>query len=222
MDMQSTVAWQTSYHFHKLFLRHGDYFAEYDTNADPQYDASGLGRIHRRGAPSAICLSVPCPEKPHYQIGGNTPIPMSLCVGVDAGEGFRYACQSGVTHEVMQCAQDAAGARAEILCRFGGGQEVHAAYAIDGDGVTLTARADENLPVCHTLTALCFDGESTPEIRAEGGILEVMYEGWICRYTTDGTLRDTGLTAYNRNGHYRVFAAEGRGEVSVRVEITRA
>ena len=86
----------------------------------------------------------------------------------------------------------------------------------------MIARADENLPVCHTLTALCFDGETTPEIRANGGTLEVYYEGYVCRYHTDGTLRDTGLTAYNRNGHYRIFAAEGRGEVSVRVEITRA
>ena len=220
-DVQPTVAWQTSYHFHKLFLRHGDYFAEYDTNADPHYDAGGLGRIHRRGAPSAICLSVPCPENPNYRIGGETPISMSLCAGIGLEGGFRYACEDGVSHEVVQCEQDAAGARAEIRCRFDDGKEVHAGCAIDDTGVTLTARSEANLPVCHTLTALCFDGAAVPVIRANENTLEIVYEGYVCRYVTDGVLRDTGRIAYNRNGHYRIFTAEGQGRVSVRVEIER-
>ena len=220
---QSPVAWQTSAHFHKLFLRYGDYFAEYDTNADPQYDACGLGRVHRRSAPSAICLSVPCPEKPHYQIGGNTPVPMSLCVGIAKGDGYRYACENGVAHEIVNCETDATGAHAEIVCRFDDEREVRTAYTVNKDGVHIIARGDVDQTVVHTLPAFCFDGEIAPEIRVGEGRLEIFYEGYVCRYTTDGSIRDTGLTAYNRNGHYRVFVAEGRekGSVSVRVEIDK-
>ena len=209
VGVQPPAAWQTSAHFHKLFLRRGDYFAEYDTNADPQYDASGLGRIHRRGAPSAICLSVPCPAAPNYAIGGETPIPMSLCVGIAQGEGYRYSCESGVIHVVLDCRTDAMGAHAEIACRFNG-CEVRTAYTVSDGGVRITARGEADQTVVHTLPAFCFDGETAPEIRVGEGRLEVFYDGYVCRYTTDGTVRDTGLIAYNRNGHYRVFVAEGR------------
>ena len=63
-----SVAFQTSYHFHKLFLKSGGYALEFDTNADPHYDANGLGRVHREGAPSTICLSCPCPATPNYTV----------------------------------------------------------------------------------------------------------------------------------------------------------
>lgn len=218
---QMPTAWQTSPHFHKLFLRHGDYFAEYDTNGDPQYDASGLGRIHRRGAPSAICLSVPCPASPHYWVGEVAHIPMSLCAGIGTEEGYRYACEGGVTHEVTRCDSDVSEARAEVICCFEDLQKIHTAYTVNDSGVRIHARGEEDRVIVHTLPALCFDGESTPAIRADGHTLEIGYGGYLCRYTTDGTVRDTGRVAYNRNGHYRVFVAEGRGEVSVQVEIVK-
>jgi len=55
--------------FSQAFLRQGGYFAEYDTNAHSAYDASGLGRVYRSGAPSALCLFVPCPAHPAYRMG---------------------------------------------------------------------------------------------------------------------------------------------------------
>ena len=38
---------KTSRYFHKVFMKCGEYFVEVDTDADPHYDASGLGRLHR-------------------------------------------------------------------------------------------------------------------------------------------------------------------------------
>ena len=216
---QSPVAWQTSAHFHKLFLRYGDYFAQYDTNADPQYDASGLGRIHRRGAPSAICLSVPCPAAPNYRVGEISPIPMSLCAGIAEGDGYRYACEKGVTHEVIRYGTDDMGAHAEVVCRFDDSCEVYTGYTVCEGGVRITARGDADRAIVHTLPAFCYDGESAPEICVGERMLEIRYAGYVCRYTTNGAVQDTGFVAYNRNGHYRVFVAQGRGEVSVCVEI---
>lgn len=216
---QPPVAWQTSPHFHKLFLRYGNYFAEYDTNADPHYDAGGLGRIHRRGAPSSICLSVPCPANPGYGIGEGTPIPMSLCVGIGDDHGYRYACEDGVIHEVMSCGSDDSGAYAEIVCRFDGQRQVRTRYTVNDGGVSVSACDETDGLIVHTLPAFCFDGETAPEILADERTLEIRYDGYVCRYTVDGAIRDTGRVAYNRNGHYRVFIAEGRGELSVHVEI---
>jgi len=218
---QEPVAWQTSRHFHKVFLRYGEYAAEYDTNGDPEYDASGLGRIHRRGAPSAICLSVPCPVKPHYSVGGATSISMSLCAGKEINGELQFACDLGVKHEVMRCLTDEMGAHADIICRFLEGGELRTGYTVNNGGVCITVQGEADEHVAYTLPALCFDGEVSPEITAGEHTLEIAYGGWICRYTTDGTVRDTGMTAYNRNGHYRVFTAEGRGTFAVKVEIVR-
>ena len=218
---QESAAWQTSWHFHKVFLRFGDYSAEYDSNADPHYDASGLGRIHRRGAPSAICLSVPCPSVPSYSVGDDAPIAMSLCPAVSSDGAWKYACNADVAHEVLACERDDAGAYAEILCRFADGRTVQTRYAVTDGGVTVTAEGEKDAPIAYTLPAFCFDGESSPEIRAGEGSLEICYDGWVCRYTTNGTIRDNGAIARNRNGHYRVFLAEGRGSVGVKVEILR-
>lgn len=63
-DLDTCYTLETSRHFHKLFLRAGDYFAEFDMQADPNYDARGLGRLHRKNAPPVICLSTPCTRSP--------------------------------------------------------------------------------------------------------------------------------------------------------------
>ena len=47
------------------------------------------------------------------------------------------------------------------------------------------------------------------------------YRGWICRYTTNGIIRDTDKTARNRNGCYRMFYAEGRDDLTVTVVIEK-
>ena len=215
------VAWESSRHFHKVFLRYGEYSAEYDTNGDPQYDAGGLGRIHRRGAPSAICMSVPCPVQPNYSVGDGTPVAMSLCAGRALEDGWKFSCDPDVIHQTVSCGTDDDGAHAEILCRFADEGEVRTHYTVSDSGVTIVAKGAAGERIAHTLPAFCFDGETAPEIRVGARTLEIAYDGWICRYTTDGTVRDTGLTAYNRNGHYRVFAAEGTGTVTVKVEIVK-
>ena len=87
------------------------------------------------------------------------------------------------------------------------------------DSLTITVEGEGDAPIAYTLPAFCFDGESSPEIRAGEGSIEIRYDGWFCRYTTDGTVRDTGAIARNRNGYYRVFHAEGKGSVCVKVEI---
>lgn len=62
------AVFRTSADFHKVFLRSAVYALELDLCADPHYDASGLGRVQREGAPSALCLSHPCTDTPKYTV----------------------------------------------------------------------------------------------------------------------------------------------------------
>lgn len=53
----------------------------------------------------------------------------------------------------------------------------------------------------------------------EPSSVTVAYEGCTCRYTANGGITDTGVTAANRNGHYRVFCASAFGSLRVHIEI---
>ena len=70
-----------------------------------------------------------------------------------------------------------------------------------------------------TLPAFDFDGEGATEIACDGRALSVSYKGWTCRYSTDGEIVDTGGSACNRNGRYRVFEARGKDSLKVQISI---
>ena len=69
------------------------------------------------------------------------------------------------------------------------------------------------------LPAFEFDGETATEVSCDGKSLDVRYCGWVCRYTTDGAIADTGGSACNRNGRYRVFEAHGKDSLKVQISI---
>ena len=147
---------------------------------------------------------------------------MSLCAGAEIDGSLKFSCDSDVTHETLRCECGETAVCAEIVSRFENLTEIRTQYTVNDSGVQIAARGKVGERIAHTLPAFCFDGETAPEIRVGERTLEIAYAGWICRYTTDGTIRDTGMTAYNRNGHYRVFAAESTGAVTVWVEIAKA
>ena len=69
--------------FHQTLLRAGDYSAQVTYNADTHYDADGIGRLHRRGAPPTICLSTPCTTTPSYRIAGKNSAPLAIAPFTD-------------------------------------------------------------------------------------------------------------------------------------------
>lgn len=186
--------------FHLVLLRAGDYSAQFDYNADAHYDCDGLGRVQRRGAPSTICLSTPCAEKPNYLT--ERPNDGTLAIAP--------ACDGA-------------------LVPAGSGRDVGSAWAnwrvgdldwkcrLDAGGLSMTLAGPG--AVAMRLPAFEFDGESGTEIVRSGKTLVVRYRGWACSYLTDGELVDTGRVRCNRNGRYRVFEARGVKSVSVTVEI---
>lgn len=210
----TTYICQTSPHFHKLILKSGEYFSEFDLDADPHYDASGLGRIHRKDAPSATCMSCPCPVSPGFRLD-IPPMALSLCAATKEKDAWKLGAAEG-KYELVSTSQDASSAKATLLCRFAE-TAVEESYTVSHKGVSVTLTGEGE--VGFALPALVFDGETTPEIACKGNALTITYEGWICRYTTNGTITDLNKTAANRNGHYRAFLAHGQDSLQVDIQI---
>ena len=66
-----------------------------------------------------------------------------------------------------------------------------------------------------------FDGEEYTKICHDENVLEICYKCWVCRYTADGEIVDSGKTGANRNGHYRIFYAKGKESVGVKIEVEK-
>jgi hypothetical protein len=215
----SPMSWQTSEHFHAVYLRAGGYSAQLDINADPHYDASGLGRVHRVDAPGAICMSVPCPAEPSYAVQTVRPVALSLCAGVRDGGGWHFATDAKTRYTVQELAHGERSARATLSCCFENGESVKSCYTVSENGVLIENSGKGE--IAYLLPAFAFDGEVQTRITVADHTLEIGYGGWVCRYKTNGTVLDLGQSAENRNGAYRAFAATGKDTLCVQIEILR-
>ncbi len=215
-----TVAFQTSFHFHKLFLKSGGYALEFDTNADPHYDANGLGRVHREGAPSTICLSCPCPATPNYTVDVEQSFAFSMCSAIREKDGWHLGTEESATYKVLRSETAKDCASVTLLCKFSDDHVVKEHYTVNEGGVSITLEGDGEIG--YTIPAFCFDGEVSPQITVGEHSLTVSYEGWVCRYTTNGKIEDLKKIAANRNGHYRAFHATAQNTLNVKIEITKA
>ena len=132
---RSPTAWQTSPYFHKLFLKAGGYALEFDTNADPHYDATGLGRIHCEGAPSSICLSLPCPSKPAYTVNIDQPRSLTLCSGICKNSKWQFVADGDALFDLIKYDTDESTARASFFCRFANCGVTAESYTVNENGV---------------------------------------------------------------------------------------
>ena len=92
-------------------------------------------------------------------------------------------------------------------------------YVVEEKGVSVTVTGEGEIG--YALPAFAFDGEASPEIAVDAHTLSIAYNGWICRYTTDGTIVDQNRIAANRNGHYRAFLATANDTLTIKIEIVK-
>ena len=194
-------AFATTPFFHWVFLRAGDYSAQFDYNSDAHYDCDGMGRLHRRGAPAAICLSTPCAVKPRYLTEKAND--RTLAFVPAGGEGALVPAGNGNDDKA-----------AWANWRKG---ELDWKCRLTAEGLVSELSGPGELTM--TLPAFEFDGEKATAVSCDGKTLSVSYRGWVCRYSTDGAMADTGAVCCNRNGRYRVFEARGEKSLAVRVSI---
>lgn len=217
----SPVIFKTSDDFHKLFMKCGGYALEFDLNAAIQYDATGLGRVHKEGAPSTICLSVPCvsSEHPNYFINTENSAPYSLCPCIIKDGEPIFAIGKNAKYAVKSTSQDTESAYATIECEFENGNVLTSEYTLNSNGVDI--KVSGNQDIGFALPAFDFDGETHTEIVCSENSVSIAYEGWICKYTTDGIVKDLNKTVRNRNGYYKAFNAQGQESLNIKIEITK-
>jgi hypothetical protein len=165
-------------------------------------------------------MSVPCPAEPSYTVQAEHPTPFSLCAGVREGEDWKFATGADTVYEVLALSEGEQEASAALSCRFENGKTVNNRYTVSERGVSV--ELDGEGEIAFSLPAFDFDGEAHTEITADKHTLEIAFEGWVCRYSTDGEVVDLGFTAENRNGRYRAFAAVGKDALRVNIEILQA
>ena len=217
-DSQKPYTLTLSSHFHKTFMAAGGYFLEFDTDADPHYDASGLGRVHKKGAPSTVCCSLACAKHPNTVLDVENASDISLCAGYVAGEESRFA--TDCKYEITELGSDESSAYCTVKNTFDDGKTLISTYGLDQNGVSVTVTGEGKL--LYMLPAFDFDGEKRTVIEASCNTLRVSHEGYTCIYTTNGQIYDTALVGGNRNGHFRAFAAKGSEELKVKISIEKS
>ena len=218
IDDLTGETWQSSEHFHKLFMRAGEYFAEYDYRADYHYDASGLGRMHRKNAPGALCISTPGCSHPKYVIDVENAEDFAIVPEVMSNGKWLSGASPEAVHQVLEHSAVGETASAKIRCVWQDGICADSSYSLDKNGMQISVEGKGNVGLL--LPAFEFDGKEKTEITNSGKTLTIKYKNWNCRYQIEkGNITDTGKTGCNRNGHYKLFRADGEGSLKVKISI---
>ncbi|MBQ8753636.1 MAG: hypothetical protein IJZ19_01250 [Lentisphaeria bacterium] len=221
LDDKTGVSWQSSDAFHKVFLRAGEYFAEYDYKADYHHDCNGMGRLHKKGAPSELCLSTPCPTDPHYTLDISNSSLLAIAPGICKDGKWQYGTAADSRHIVKSHQAAGETAATSVECVFPGGETVQCNYLLNKDGLQVSLSGKGSLRCL--LPVFRFNGEEHTKVTVNKNTLEVVFNGWVCRYMVEnGSITDLNLPARNRNGHYDSFAAEGNGELKVQIAIEKS
>ena len=217
-DSPRTAVFSTSPAFHRTIMHAGGYTAQFDTAPDTHYDGPGLGRLQRRGAPPVICLSVPFTKTPSYAIDVTNETSLAILPGWRRADGsWAYACNS--RYSVTDATFDGACAEASLSIQRKKLPPLAWKSRLSSGGLETSLSSSEDLAL--TLPVLCFDGETHVRAKVGAKSLAIAFNGWTCRWDTDGEIVDTGKVYANRNGHYRRFEARGRKHLAVKIAIER-
>ena len=219
---RETAVTFTSEHFHKCFLEAGDYFLEFELFSYEKYDEDGLGRIHKKGAPSTLCLSDSMTAAPNFKL--DHPRAASMAPGYEKnGETF-LALSHLATYRPYATHVENGAASVRMLSEFEDETILSHDYAVSADGVDITVKEATHTGVAPRFSFLAFDfdGEVSTEIEIGETCVSVIYEGWKCTYETNGHIIETGEYAENRNGRYRLFYAAADTELKLHISIGKA
>jgi hypothetical protein len=211
--------------FRKVFAACRGWSLEAEMAADPGYDATGIGLLHRRGVPLPLALTGPCPGQPRFF----TSVP-STAGSVAIGPAWRTA--AGGWRTLASCvaadvaawdweARRADGGVADftLAWRLGGtgtvairvterivmdGDSVRVTASVEGDGVDAVAFL---VPMLETdggePAALAAEPDDTATCRSRGAVFSARCPGAVFAWEPG--------RAVNRNGVYRVARWEVAG-----------
>ncbi len=204
--------------FHKCFVEAEDYFAEIELAADKHYDEDGLGRIHKKGAPSPLCLSSSMTAHPSYKVENARAA--SMVPGYEKDGEFCLALSGAASYRPFKVEKGEGFAAVTMLSEFEDRTVLKHSYTVSRDGVDIAVSGAER--VAFSFLAFDFDGETKTDLRVGESSVSVTYEGYICTYETNGKILCKDEYADNRNGRYRVFYAVADTALSLHITIDEA
>ena len=208
---------ETSEYFHKTVCRYNDYFVEFDTKADPHYDASGIGRVQKRGVPSALCLSVPFSENPNYTIDIKNPSGFSICVGIKEKDDFSYTYDESAVYKMIDKKVDEKYVSVKFECVTASGMKIFQTCILSDDGVEISAEGNGEVKILFPV--FDFDGANKTNILISEKSIDVSYKKSKCVYSTDGIFEDMNKLYANRNGYYKAMSASGSEKVILKIKM---
>ncbi len=198
---------QTDDDFHKIVANYKDYYLEFEIDADPHYDANGLGRVQKKNAPGAICLATTFPKAPLYKVEKENDFDASLCCYVEDGDKLYTGAEIGVKYTKKSEIITDESLTLVIECKLKNGTVVEQTYVITENGIDITMSGAENIGIL--IPVFIFDGKNETAIEFDKNRLTVGYQGHSCTYTFDGELKLTDDWFFNRNGRYEVIKMQG-------------
>jgi hypothetical protein len=216
--------------FYRVWATAGPYHIEIDTKGQPGQDATGLGRIHKRGVPIETGLNMSIVAAPSYLMP-LAKAKRSVALGVgwpSAGDWWYLAAAKRESHDVAVNVHPRlpAGGQGEdgpvefMITYTSKGEGLHGAtvvsetYRLSDEGLHCTVevrgapRLRLQVPVIET------DGKLKSEIKIGVGRVEVRYAGHTYVVTVHGCNSAGTMEAWiapNRNGIYRVVVFDVEG-----------
>jgi hypothetical protein len=215
--------------FHKVFAGCGRTYVEIDTNADPHYDATGLGRFTRDGVPLDLGLGMPFATAAKKGQGTF----LSMAPGVQAPK-TPVAIGPALKKDGAWISQAARGGSASVKTLQESREAVsftvtsdvwRNTYRLREGELTLRCEASGKAPEAVRLIVplRVTDGLDSSTIEQDKGEVRVLLHGASYQIRFDPGLTATIDDAQyaNRNGVYRSLVLEGPGpsiEATLRLE----
>jgi hypothetical protein len=207
--------------FHKIFATCRGYHLEIDTRADFDYDATGLGRLHKAGIPTETALSTPITATPSFLTSVPAP-PRNVALGPGWRTGGQTRWLAGMSKEISEVRfepfeESPDRVRFRVIYRGDlGCREVTEDYRLDRDGVSINYQIRGDCEsTCVQIPLIETDGRHESRITRGEGFFTVEYMGHTYRVRCSAPDRVEAcfeeFQAPNRNAIYRVGYFETKG-----------
>ncbi len=176
--------------FHKTFATCGPYHIEIDNAGQPTHDATGLGRLHRRGVrpETALSMSIPATPAVHMSVDAS---PVYGAIGPYVAWGKKDVPLAGMAdsrycrgiHAADLSVEEETTERVAFSLRYGGdligAEAITERYVLTPDGLTVTPSAEGGTLSRFVVPLLVTDGMAQSSIERLDDGFRVTYEGAV-------------------------------------------
>ncbi len=218
LNENEAFIYKTSDKFNKVFLSNKNYSVQVEMSADSNYDANGIGRIHKKGAPDSICISTPFAKEPNYKIEKPNDMPFSICPVIEKnGELILGAENSKIKLINSKVKGDCV--LAKFSYKLQNKKRVLFSVSIDTGGVEICAKSLFN-KVGIAFPVFSFDGERETVTYNKEDKVVVKYFDYTLTYQGEN-LTYLGKDFYNRNGKSKGYYATNKNSVKLKISIEK-